>query len=140
VASSSTPVATPPARQGRLRAAAGLVHLVLAVLVTAGIVGQVYLIGGYIFGAGEGALDAHTGVGWMVHTAELLVLVAALVARLPRGDVGLSLALAVLGTVQVLLSGAEEWVGALHPLFALLVLGIAGALAQRGMRRRRAVA
>ena len=115
----------------------GSLHLALALLIVAGVVVQVYLIGGYIFGAGDGALDAHTAVGWSVHTCEMLLFLAALAAWLPRGEIGLSLVLAVLGTVQVLLSGGEKWVGALHPLLALLVLGLAGVLAQRGLRRRR---
>jgi hypothetical protein len=138
VEASPTSARPPTRRPGGLRAALGLLHLGLALLVVAGVVVQVYLIGGYIFGAGQGALDAHIGVGWMVHTAELLVFLIALAAWLPRGEIGLSLALAVLGTVQVLLSSGEEWVGALHPLLALLVLGLAGVLAQRGLRRRRA--
>jgi hypothetical protein len=138
MASASASDTAPTRRPGGLRRALALVHLGLVLLVAAGVVVQVYLIGGYIFGAGEGALDAHTGVGWSVHTMEMLVFLVALAAWLPRGEILLSLALAVLGTVQVVLAGGEEWVGALHPLFALLVLGLAGALAHRGFRRRRA--
>ena len=115
-------------------------HLALALLIVVGVVVQVYLIGGYIFGAGNGALDAHTSVGWAVHTCEMLLFLAALAAWLPRGEIGLSFALVALGTLQVMLSAAEEWVGALHPLLALVVLALAGVLAQRGLRRHRRAA
>ena len=122
----------------RLRTAARLVHLLLAVLVVLAVFAQVYLIGAYIFGAGEGALEAHTSVGWSTHTAEMVLFLMALVARLPRTDLVLSLALVAVGTVQVILADSVEWVGALHPLFALVVLMIAAVLAHRGFRRRRA--
>ena len=52
----------------------------------------------------------------------MLILAAALVARLPRRDLLLSLLLAAIGTVQVSLAGAHRWVGGLHPLLALVVL------------------
>jgi len=66
-----------------------------------------------------------------------LLLVAALVAWLPRADLTLSAVLAVLGTVQIALAGSTRWVGGLHPLFALVVLTLAATLASRGRRRRR---
>jgi hypothetical protein len=59
-------------------------------------------------------------------------LVLALVAWLPRTDIILSAALAVLGTVQVALAGATKWVGALHPLGALFVLVLVVGLLRRG--------
>ena len=117
--------------------AAGWLHAILAAAIVAAVFAQVYLIGAYIFGAGQGALDAHRSVGFSAHGLEVLVLVAALVARLPRRDVGLSLLLAVVGTVQIALASSSKWVGGLHPLFALVVLGLAGALARRGVRRLR---
>ncbi len=129
------------ARQGRrfgtVRTAAALLHLFLAGLIVTAVFVQVYLIGAYIFGAGGSALDAHTAVGWSTHTAEMVLMLAALVAWLPRTDLLLSFVLVAIGTVQVLLSGAVAWVGALHPLFALVVLVIAATLVHRGVRRRR---
>jgi hypothetical protein len=83
---------------------------------------QVYLIGAYIFGAGTGALDAHRSVGFATHALEMLILVVSLFARRDRP---LCLALAVLGTVQIALAGGHEWVGGLHPLFAMVVLALA---------------
>ena len=134
------PVAHAP-RQGRrlasVRAVAGSLHLLLAVLIVAAVAAQVYLIGAYIFGAGEDALEAHTSVGWSTHTAEMVLFIMALVAWLPRTDMLLSFLLVAIGTAQVVLAGAVEWIGALHPLFALVVLVLAAALAHRGLRRRR---
>ena len=74
-----------------------------------------------------------TAVGFATHTVELLVLVASLVAgrdRLP------ALALAVIGTVQLALASSHRWVGGLHPLFAMVVLALAGAIATRAWRAR----
>jgi len=125
------------ARIGKLRRAAGLLHLVLAILLAAAVVVQVYLIGAYVFGAGSGALDAHTSVGWSAHTSEMVLFVAALAAWLPRTDIALSFALVAIGTAQVALASSVKWLGGLHPLLALVVLGLAGVLAHRGIRRHR---
>ena len=135
---SSTASPALPAVPGRVRRAAALLHLSLAVLIAAAVVIQVYLAGAFIFGAGQGALDAHRSVGWSAHTGEMLLFAAALVARLPRTDILLSLALVVIGTAQVALASSVKWLGGLHPLFALVVLGMATTLASRGLRRRRA--
>jgi hypothetical protein len=120
-----------------VRGAARWMHLVLAAAVVLGVFVQVYLIGAYIFGAGQGALDAHKSMGWTVHGFEMLVFLAALVAWLPCVDLILSLLLAVIGTVQVTLASEHRWVGGLHPLLALVVAGLAAALALRAIRRRR---
>jgi hypothetical protein len=120
-----------------IRAGARWVHLTLVLAVVLGVFVQVYLIGAYIFGAGQGALDAHQTAGWTVHGFEMLVFLAALVAWLQRVDLVLSLLLAVLGTVQVSLASEHRWVGGLHPLLALVVLALAAALVRRAIRRRR---
>ncbi len=119
---------------------AGWAHLGLALLVATGVFTQVYLIGAYIFGAGQGALDAHETVGFTVHGLEVLIFVTAIVAWLPRADLGLSLLLAVIGTVQVSLANGHRWVGGLHPLLALVVLSLAATLALRAIRRHRITA
>jgi hypothetical protein len=113
------------------------VHLALALGVIVGVFVQVYLIGSYTFGAGQSALDAHKSMGWTVHGFEMLVFVVALVAWLPWVDLLLSLLLALIGTVQVALASEHRWVGGLHPLLALVVVGLAAALALRAIRRRR---
>ena len=82
--------------------------MVLAAAVVFAVCLQVYLIGAYIFGAEQGALDAHRTVGFTTHGIECLVLVTALVAWLPRTDVLLSLALVIVGTTQVALANAHR--------------------------------
>ena len=118
------------------RGAAGL-HLALALMIAIGVFLQVYLIGAYIFGAGQGALEAHETVGFTVHGFEVLIFLAAVAAWLPLTDLGLAFLLMVMGTAQIALAGAETWAGGLHPLGALFVLVLASLLARRGLHRRR---
>ena len=120
-----------------LRRGAAWVHLALALAIAFGVFLQVYLIGAYIFGAGGDALAAHVDVGFTVHSLEVLLLLVALVAWLPRADVGLSLLMSLLGTTQIALAGAHDWAGGLHPLGALLVLVLAIAITRRDLQRRR---
>ncbi len=117
----------------RARSGATRVQVALAVTIVALVIAQVYLIGAYIFGAGTGALDAHRSVGFATHGVEVLILVVSLFARRDRL---LCLALAVLGTVQITLAGGHEWVGGLHPLFAMIVLALAATIAWRGRESR----
>jgi hypothetical protein len=121
-----------------VRRVGGSLHLLLAGVILLAVCAQVYLIGAYIFGAGTDALDAHTDVGWAAHSLELLIFLVALIAWLPRRDIWMSLALALIGTLQVTLASETEWVGALHPLLALAVLALCWFLLQRGLRRRQA--
>jgi hypothetical protein len=130
--SSASRVNRPPA----LRRGAAWLHLALALAIALGVFVQVYLIGAYIFGAGSGALDAHKTIGFSVHGLELLLFLVALVAWLPRADIGLSALMAVLGTTQLALASAHGWTGGLHPLGALLVLVLAGVIARRDRQRR----
>jgi hypothetical protein len=120
-----------------MRRIVGVIHLVLAAAIIVAVCLQVYLIGAFVFGAGSGALDAHESVGFTTHAIEVVVLIVALVAWLPRPDLGLSLALAVIGTVQITLASSTKWVGALHPLLALAVLALASLLVRRGLGRVR---
>jgi hypothetical protein len=140
----AAPIELAPKRRSRasgalrgVRVGGRWVHLVLALAVVVGVFVQVYLIGAYIFGAGQGALDAHKTAGWTVHGFEMLLFVTALVAWLPWGDLVLSLLLAALGTVQVALASGQRWVGGLHPVLALVVVALAATLVLRAIRRRR---
>jgi hypothetical protein len=134
----SATTSPPPARRaGALRRGAAWVHLALAPAIALGVFLQVYLIGAYIFGAGTGALDAHTTVGFSVHLLEVLLFLVALVAWLPRADAGLSLLMALLGTAQIAVAEASGWTGGLHPLGALFVLVLAAAIFRRDLQRRR---
>jgi hypothetical protein len=138
--SSATEPLPPTRRVGGLavvRRGAARLHLALALAIALGVFVQVYLIGAYIFGAGSDALDAHKDVGFTVHGLEVLLLIVALAAWLPRADVGLSLLMALLGTTQIALADAHGWTGGLHPLGALLVLVLATAIARRDLERRR---
>jgi hypothetical protein len=107
-----------------LRRVAAAPITVLAILVAAGVWVQVYLAASHIFGAGD-AIDAHKDIGWIVHTVELLILLLALIAWTDKRRILLALGLAVIGTVQIMFSGSDEWVGGVHGLLALAVLTIA---------------
>jgi hypothetical protein len=113
-------------------------NLILAVLVAVGVFVQVYLIATYVFSGlhDTNALNHHKDLGGIVHIVEVLVFLSAIGAYWRRwGEIGLSFALAVIGTIQLsLASGDENWVGGLHGVFALLVLLLAGAVAHRTMR------
>jgi hypothetical protein len=131
------PHARQRAQLRRLRPWARWLHATLALAVVVAVFVQVYLIGAYIFGAGAGALNAHGEVGFTANELEGAVLIAALLAWLPRTDLILSLLLAVIGTAQVALASGHRWVGALHPLGALFVLTIATVLVRRTASWRR---
>ena len=112
-------------------------NLAFASAIVLGVFLQVYLIGSYIFGAGQGALDAHRSVGFALQGPELFVLLTALIARLPRIDLMLSFLVAIVGFVQAGLASAHQWVGGLHPLLALVLFSLAATLALRGVRLHR---
>ena len=120
-----------------MRGGADWLNLAFASAIVVGVFVQVYLIGSYIFGAGQGALDAHRAVGFALQGPELFVLLTALIARLPRIDTLLSLLVAGVGFVQAFLASTHQWVGGLHPLLALVLLSLGATLALRGMRRHR---
>jgi hypothetical protein len=103
------------------------VTTVLAALVAAGVLAQIYLIASFLFGADT--IDAHKSLGFIVHGFELLTLIAALLARWERG---LAIALAAIGSAQVSFAYADEYIGGLHGLFALVVFLLAAAIAWRG--------
>jgi len=120
-----------------VRRAADWLNLAFASAIVVGVFVQVYLIGSYIFGAGQGALDAHRAVGFALQGPGLFVLPTALIAWIPRIDLLLSLLVAVVGFVQAFLASAHEWVGGLPPLLALVLFSLAATLALRGLRRHR---
>jgi len=88
-----------------------------ATLAVIGMLVQVYLIGGFLFGEGDGWLDAHRNLGKIVHLFYVLTFVSALVAAWPEWrKTGWPFALAALGT------GFErQQDGALHAFHAALV-------------------
>ena len=120
-----------------IRGGARWAHLALSLAIVLGVFVQVYLIGAYIFGAGQGALDAHRTAGFALQGPELFVLLTALIAWLPRIDLLLSFLVAIVGFIQAALAGAHQWIGGLHPLLALVLLSLAATLALRGLPRHR---
>jgi hypothetical protein len=106
-----------------------VVHLVVASLVLAGIVAQPFLIGLFLFGAVHNA-DLHTAVGYTLFEFGIpLLLIAALLARLPKKEMLFTLLLMVDIFLQILLVNLRDTssvLAALHPLnaFALLLIAI----------------
>ena len=102
------------------------------------------LIQGYLAGlaltelGGSGDFEAHRSVGYSVMgILALVVLVGALVGRMPRRHVGLAVLLFVLYVVQTSLPAARDSspaVAALHPVNAMVLLGLAIVI---GVRARR---
>lgn len=110
----------------------------LAAAVGIGIVVQIYLIAAYIFSAGSGALTAHKAVGYAVLVREVLTFLVAIPAR--RGDrraPGLSLALPVVGAIQIAFANGSSWVRALHGVGAVAVLALAAGVHVMSMRAAR---
>jgi hypothetical protein len=99
---------------------------------------QVYLAGEGIFGLKDRAvqlddaktLDAHRGLGFFLTMPfALLLLICALLAWLPnkRARV-LSLVTPFVLFLQMILASAGRWVAALHPVNAVVLLGLLGYL------------
>ena len=79
---------------------------IFAALAVIGMIIQVYLIGGYLFGEGSGWLDAHRDFGKLTHLFYVLTFLAALVGAWPNWRAtGWPFALAVLGSIQAFLAG-----------------------------------
>jgi hypothetical protein len=86
----------------------------------------------------EDAFSAHGGLGFFFGPASLLLFLFSLGARLGRNRVLLSLAVFLLWFLQEFLAAAGEdapFVGALHPVNALVMLGLVGYLAYGAWRR-----
>ncbi len=71
-------------------------------------------------------LDAHRGLGFfLTFPGAILFLIVALVAWHPRTRIRvISILVPILTFVQMLLPGGGRWVGALHPVNAILILGM----------------
>ena len=116
-----------------------------ATLVAAGVLLQAFSIAAYVRGAGQDALDLHTTGGFITHSVEIVVFLAALGAHWGTWRrVGAAALLPIVGTLQVLLVGNTDepggWVNGLHGLFALVVFLLAVVLAQAGVGSLRRVA
>lgn len=120
-----------------------------AALYVVAIVVQVFLAGEGIFGlnnikhaddcdkgvahciANSKTLDAHRGLGFFLTTpGALLFLIVALLAWHPTTRVRVvSIVLPFLAFFQMILAGLGRWVSGLHPVNAILLLGLFGWLA-----------
>ncbi|HST26694.1 MAG TPA: DUF6220 domain-containing protein [Gaiellaceae bacterium] len=79
----------------------------------------------------------HTGFGYFVFIASVVLLLLALAARRPKRTKIFAGALVLLVVVQILLAWAAEghhWVGPFHAVNALLILGVSVGLAQFAWR------
>src|SRR5438874_4566751 len=109
----------------------------LLALFLVGIPVQFYLAGRGVFGAGT--YDAHKSVGDAMHVVSLLVFVISLFGADMRNgrDLGMAFLFFVLMTIQAIIpSFKHPEVGALHPVNALLLLGLAIHLLMRDRAAR----
>lgn len=82
----------------------------------------------------------HTGFGYVVVVAMIVLLLIGLAARLGKPRIYLPTALAIAGVVQILLAWLGESVpglGFLHPINALVIFALSGAAAHMAWRHRR---
>ena len=112
--------------------AARVFHPLAAATVVGLVFAQVYLIAEYVFGDAT-ALDAHMTLGKIVVLFELIVLLTAVIGWWRDWtEVWLSLALVVVGGLQVSLAkdlGNSSQVHALHGMLALVVVFLASLIA-----------
>jgi hypothetical protein len=115
------------------------VHVAAAWLFGGGVLVQGYLAGAALTQlGGNGDFAAHSEFGYSVMgLLVLVVLVAALVGRMPRQHIGLTVLLVVLYVVQTALPnfrGDSPAMAALHPVNAMILLGLSMGI---GFRARR---
>lgn len=123
----------------RVRRGSLWLYLLGASIVAVGVLLQAFSIAAYARGAGPGALEMHQTGGFVTHSVEIIVFLAALIGYWGSWKrVGLALLLPVIGTIQVVLIGDTDasgsWINGLHGLFALVVLLLAVTLGQEGKR------
>lgn len=92
------------------------------------VVSQFFFAGAGAFGATS--FDAHRTIGSLVLVVALLGLVLAAPTGRHRGHTAAVLGLLVVQAALGALGGDEPWIGALHGLNAIAVMGAAGTLAQ----------
>jgi Family of unknown function (DUF6220) len=98
--------------------------MVLARLFTIGVVLQVFLVGLGFFQDFD-YWDDHKSLGQSLGIIPVLLIVAALVGRLPPRLIGMSVVLLALWGVQISLPEVDNgYIAALHPLNAFLIFGL----------------
>ncbi|MDQ6649489.1 MAG: DUF6220 domain-containing protein [Actinomycetota bacterium] len=132
-AATAAPTTEPASGTGTRRSSTAVLHFLVRVFAAAVVV-QFYLAGRGVFAAkGEvaeaGSLDPHRILGSLLALVAVAILVTAMVARPGRGMVlrtVLLLALTVGQGFLAQLGSGLPWVfGALHPVNALLIAGLA---------------
>lgn len=106
-------------------------HVVLASLFLAAVVVQFFLAGMALF-AGQ-SWHAHVDTGYFAGLAILALPLLALAARLSLLDLFLAVSLALAAWIQILLPQTTPWAAAFHPLWALVVLGLAALVVRRAL-------
>lgn len=119
------------------RAKADTVFAYLGALLVLAIVVQFFLAGLGVWGIdghkdlGKAtSLDPHRAVAGVIALIAILMFIAALVSRTSKAKIWVSIIIAVLAEVvqSLLATGGEHqhWVGGLHVLDGLIILGLAG--------------
>ena len=109
------------------------IHSWAARIFLVGLLLQFYLASTPIFGAGS--FQPHRMLGVVLTLIALLFPILALVGRLGRQLIGLSILLAVVTIVQTLLPSLRDvapWIAALHPVNALVLMGISARISRNG--------
>jgi mercuric ion transport protein len=102
----------------------------------AAIVVQVYLIGLGLFGSSD-FRAVHANVGWILHIAPVIVLVAAAAAGAGRTPIRVAAGMAILiwfVPILAVLRDGSPVIAALHPVAAVGAFGLAIAVAQGATR------
>jgi hypothetical protein len=112
------------------------IHALAAIVFVAAIVVQVFLAGAAISNlGGSGNFSTHIEFGYTwIGLAALVLLVTVFVARRPRRDVGIVVAIIVLYVVQTMLptfKASTPALAALHPVNAMLLFVISVWYARR---------
>jgi hypothetical protein len=125
--------------EGEMARGAWYVYAVLLWLFLAALAVQIFLAGMGLAGLGSGDMEAHIGLGWTLHLPVLLILVAALLARVGRPTIWWVLVFFVIGAIQPILAtmDAVPLIAALHPLGAVLLTIITVKLALDTLPRLR---
>jgi hypothetical protein len=107
----------------RVRPYARLAHLGVAAAFGLVVVVQFFLAGTALFT--EQSWHAHVDTGYFAGLGLLALPPLALLARLPLVDLFLGVSLTLAAWVQILLPQTTPWVAAFHPVWALVLLGLA---------------
>ena len=113
---------------------------VLAIVWAAAVVLQVFFAGLGIFGATS--FETHKTFGNILHPLTAVLLILAIVGPRTGRDIGMAAALVILVTIQIGLVSARDdapGLAALHPVLAILAMGLAAHMGVHALRERRAV-